>query len=562
MALSISGLASGFDWKTVVEQLTEVERAPQSRLRTEQTALQGRNNVYGSIKTQLGVVQNRLKALNDGALFENRSVSVSAPTIGTATANAGTPLGSYAFSVTQLATAALLNGRGDIGSKLSATNDVSGLALSNASFRSPVTPGTFMVNGKQVTVDSADTLQGVFNKISTATGGSVTAAYDSTTDRIQLSSAGEIILGSATDSSNFLQAAKLANNGTGTISSSANLGAIRISKELSAANFATPVSASGEFKVNGVSITFDAAVDNLNNVLDRINNSQAGVNASYDSVNDRMVITNRSTGDIGVALEDVTGNFVSASGLSTGTLQHGKSLIYTVNGSGPLVSQSNTITEDSSGITGLSATALAEGSFSVSVSVDSQKIKAAITDFVTEYNQVQALINTNTASTTDAKGKVTAGLLAGDGDANTLNSDLRKLMNGGLSGLSGTILRLENLGFSSNGNDDSIIAKDGSALDDAIATNLNSLKDFFTNGTNGFATAFNAFLDKTIGEGGSLVTRQTNLTAQSKGIDASIAAMERQVLANKERLTAGFIAMESAQSNINQQLAYLTKTFG
>jgi flagellar hook-associated protein 2 len=327
-------------------------------------------------------------------------------------------------------------------------------------------------------------------------------------------------------------------------------------------NFSTPMSATGEFKVNGVSITFNSATESLTNVLDRINNSTAGVNATYDSVNDRVVLTNRGTGDIGVAVEDVTGNFAAATGLSAGTLQHGKSLLYSVNGSGTLTSQSNTITDASSGIAGLSATALAVGAFTVTVSVDNEKIKTALADFVAEYNQTQALINTNTASTTDEKGKVTAGLLAGDSDASRMNSDLRKLMNGSIAGLSGSILRLENLGFTSNGNDDSIVAGDATKLADAIASNLNSLKDFFSNSTSGFATAFDAYLEKTIGEDGTLVTRQNSLTTQSKGIDTSIAAMERQVLANKDRLTASFVAMETAQSNINQQLAYLTKTFG
>jgi flagellar hook-associated protein 2 len=562
MGLSISGLASGFDWKSVVDQLTEVERAPESRLRSEQTTIQQRNNVYGSIKTQLGILQNRIKALKAGSLFENRAVSVSNSALGAATTSAGTPLGSYAFTVTQLATAAVLKGSSDIGSKLSATDDVSTLALSNAAFRTPVTAGTFMVNGKQITVAAADTLQDVFYKISAATGGSVTAAYDSSTDRIGLSGASEIVLGSAYDTSNFLQAAKLANNGTGTVESSGSLGAIRVSRELNAANFATPLSAAGEFKINGVSIVFNSATDSLTNVLDRINSSAAGVNASYDSVNDRVVIANRSTGDVGIAVEDVTGNFAAATGLSAGTLQHGRSLLYSVNDSGTLTNQSNTITEASSGITGLSATALAEGTFSVSVSVDSTKIKTAITDFIAEYNKTQALINTNTASTTDAKGKVTAGLLAGDGDANRLNSDLRRLVTGDISGLAGSILRLENLGISSNGNDDSVSVKDAAKLDDAIASNLAGLKDFFSRETSGFATGFDSYLEKTIGEGGTLAARQSRLATQSKNIDTQIEVMERQVLANKERLTAGFLAMETAQANINQQLAYLQKTFG
>jgi len=552
MAISLSGLATGFDWQSVVEQLTEVERAPQSRLRSEQSTLQQRNNAFSSIKTQLGVLQNRMKALKEASLFDTRSVTTSNSSSATATSSAATPLGSYAFSITQLATAAMLQGTSDMGAKLNATNDVSALALSNAAFKTPVTAGTFTVNGKQITITGTETLQGVFDKISTATSGSVTASYDSASDRIRLAGTGEIVLGSATDTSNFLQAAKLTNNGTG---------AIRVTQAMSSGNFTTALSATGEFKVNGVSITFSAATDTLGNVLDRINNSTAGVNASYDAVNDRVVLSNRMTGDVGVAIEDVTGNFAAATGLGAGTLQHGKNLLYSVNGGGVLTAASNTITDASSGITGLSVTALAEGTFTVGVAVDSTKIKTAITEFVTEYNKTQALINTNTASTTDAKGKVTAGLLSGDSDASSLNSDLRRMVTGDPTGLTGSILRLDALGFSSNGNDDSIVASNATKLDEAIASNLSGLKDFFTKATSGFANSFNTYLEKTIGENGTLVTRQTSLTAQSKNIDTQIASMERMVLANKERLKTSFIAMETAQARINQQLQYLQKTF-
>jgi flagellar hook-associated protein 2 len=135
-------------------------------------------------------------------------------------------------------------------------------------------------------------------------------------------------------------------------------------------------------------------------------------------------------------------------------------------------------------------------------------------------------------------------------------------MTGTLTGLSGTILRMESLGFTSNGNDDSLIASDESRLDQAIGSDLSSLKDFFSNASTGLATQFNRYLDKTIGDGGTLVTRQTNLTAESKKIDDSIATMERVVQANKARLTQSFLAMETAQSNINQQLSYLQRYFG
>ena len=37
-------------------------------------------------------------------------------------------------------------------------------------------------------------------------------------------------------------------------------------------------------------------------------------------------------GDIGISVEDVTGNFAAATGLTGGTVERGKNLLYTVNG--------------------------------------------------------------------------------------------------------------------------------------------------------------------------------------------------------------------------------------
>jgi flagellar hook-associated protein 2 len=112
---------------------------------------------------------------------------------------------------------------------------------------------------------------------------------------------------------------------------------VKQSAELSAANLTTAIldggSGTGEFKINGVSITF-ATTDTVAAVLKRINDSAAGVTASYDSVNDRFVLANKTTGDIGMALEDVSGQFLTATGLASGALTRGQNLLYTVDGGG------------------------------------------------------------------------------------------------------------------------------------------------------------------------------------------------------------------------------------
>ena len=582
--LAISGLASGFDWQSLVTQLVTLERSPETLLQVQQSLLGQQNIALGGIKTELGVLQNAAAGLKDSTLYDSRSATPSDATLASATAAAGTTAGTYSFNVSQLASAAVWKGTTEAGGHLSSENvgskynsTASGPTLSAAPFAQAVTAGTFTVNGKQITIAATATLKSVFDQISHETDGAVTASYSKDSDKITLSSSSAIILGSGADTSNFLQVAKLSNSNTVTtddgdgtftvtMASAAKLGSVRTTGALTNANLGEDISdggsGNGAFTINGVSISFSATSDSLTNVIDRINNSAAGVIASYDSANNRLSLTNKANGDMGISLQDSAGsNFLAATGLTGGSLTRGEDLLYTVNGGPQLSSRTNTITGDSSGITGLSVTALAEKSFTVTVAGDTAKIKTAITSFVDAYNKVQAAINTETASSTNATGKVTAGTLAGDQDTATLNSRLRELMNSTVSGLSGTLKRLDSLGFVSNGNDDSLSTADLSGLDNALATNLSGVKDLFSNTSTGLAVQFNSFLDSTIGDKGSLVTHQTNLTTQSTAIDTQISNMESQILSYQQQLTDGFIAMEVAQSQSNQQLAYLTKAF-
>lgn len=564
--LSLSGLASGFDWKSVVDQLVEVERAPQQALRREQLAIQERNNAYSSIKTELSSLQLRVKALQDAALYDSRTASVSDAAYARATVNTGAALGTFNFNITQLATAARTLGAGNVGQPLSTTSDVSGITLADAGFSTAVSAGTFTVNGKQITVDTTDTLQQVFDKIATATGDTVTGSYDPDTDKFTLTSAsGPVVLGSATDTSNFLQVARLYNNGTASITSAGALGGVRTSATLASSNLTTAVSdggsGAGEFRINGVSITFSATTDTVQSVLDRINNSAAGVTASYDALNDRFLLSSKTTGDMGFALEDVTGSFLAATGLSGGTLERGKNLLYTVNGGDQLVSQSNTISAASSGLTGISVTALKEGAVSVTVASDTAKIKSAITGFIDAFNRVQNVIETNTASSTDSKGVVTAGTLANESDADEIAKRLRSLVYSSLSGLSGVLDHLADLGIKTSGNDNKLTVEDSELLDGALQNKLGDVRQLFADETNGLGKRLTDYLDKTIGENGTLVTHQTTLTKQATDITTQMADLERMVQASKEQMTARFVAMETAQAKLNQQLNFLLKQF-
>jgi flagellar hook-associated protein 2 len=570
MELGLSGLASGFDWRTLVNQLADVERSPQKRLRAEQGTLFNRNNAFGSIKTQLSVLKNRTENLSSNDVLQARKATVSDSSILSATASAGAASGTYAFNVTQLATASKTAGALGVGANLYSSTNVSSGMLASKGFNPPIGAGTITVDGKQITIDpTVDTLKDVFDRIDAATTSNIKGSYDATTDRITLNrlNGDPLVVGSATDTSNFLSVARLSNNGTSELVSASSLGSVTPANALSSANFQTAVSdggaGAGEFKINGVSIAFNATSDSVQNLMDRINASAAGVNMSYDRVNDQFTLTNKVTGNLGVAVEDVTGNFLAAAGLASGsTFIAGNDALYTINGGSVLNSHSNTLTEETTGIEGLSIALLKTGTSTISLASDTSAIKGAIKNFIEDYNRAQSTIDSLTSSSTDSAGKVTRSTLAGDTDANEIASKLRAISYNQATGLTGTLNSLAKIGIDTTGDSDQLTLGDETALDDAIANHLSELKTLFNDPDKGIATQLNAYLEKMIGEDGALITKQDALTKQSSAIDTQVTDLEKRVQSNRQRLIDSFVQMETAQQTINQQLKFLQQRFG
>lgn len=564
--LSVAGIASGLDWQSIVQELGAAEAAPETQWEQQQSGINSQSSAFTTISNDLTTLQNDVQALQNASLYQSASVQSSNSQIATGTASSGTPIGNYTFNISQLATAAQMNGTSNISQAISPDGNLSDVTIGTAGFSSPVTAGTFTVDGQQVTISTTESLQDVFNAISTATNGKVSASYNSSTDEITLTSSdnSEIVLGSAADTSNFLQDAQLYNNGTDSITSTSALGHIQLGVTMSNADLATPVSdggsGQGQFTINGVAITYNASSDSIQDVLNKINSSSAGVTATYDSINNRFVLTNNTTGDVGISMQDVTGNFLAATGLSSGTLQRGQNLLYTLNGgSQQLVSQSNTITSASSSISGLSVTALQTGTATMSVTNDTSSVSSAIQQFVTDYNAVQSYISSEQAVTTSSTGTVTPGTLTADETTNQLASNLRSVLAAAVPSLSGdAVSMLSDLGIETNGQNNTLTV-DTSTLNSALAANMGNVNTLFNDPTNGIATQLNNFLTNTIGANGTLTDHQASLTQQSDNISTQISNLNTKIASDEAEWTSQFEAMEQAESQTNQELTYLSE---
>jgi flagellar hook-associated protein 2 len=371
-------------------------------------------------------------------------------------------------------------------------------------------------------------------------------------------------LGSDTDSSNFLQSAELYNNGTGIVTSASALGGVNLSNNLNQANLSATISngtsGQGQFQINGVTINFNASTDSVTDVLQRINDSAAGVTATYDSLNNRFDLTDTTEGNVGISLKDVSGNFLAATGLSTGTLKAGTNLQYSINGGGTLTSQSNTIDAGTSGVTGLSITALAKGSTTISVNSDTSTISSAISSFVTDYNAVQNYISSQTTSTTSSTGTVTPGLLTGNMDVEGIVTSLRQLVGAVPTGGTTGAKSLNDLGIASNGSDNTL-SLTSATLNSALTNNLNGVQNLFANSTTGLATTLGNYLTTVNGSNGALATDEANMTSEAKAVATSISTLQTKISNDRTLLDAEFSAMETAINSINTEKQYLNDYF-
>lgn len=476
--------------------------------------------------------------------------------------SSGGPITLTAGTSNFLARARLSSGGASVASDRSLGTMVSALS-SNSSYGSSLTVGTFTINGNTVTIDANDKLDdpddaanSVFAKISTATGGTVTGTYSAVNDTITLTSGSPIVLGGGADTSDFLSRSRLYTNGTGSVSSLTSIGTIDTEQAIgSAASRIGTTITGGSFTVNGVSISVNVNDDTLDEVLDRITASDAGVYASYDSIEDRVILTSKTTGSIGITVADVAGNFASNMKLTSGSsLQDtGDDTEFTINGGVSRRSTDATISGAESGIGGLTISALKVGATNITVGSDTSKITSKITEFVSQYNSLQSIISSYTVTPTeDTKPEDSASILSGDTLVGSLPNRLRRDVTASLG--TGTIQMLEDMGVTSSGSNNLLTVEDSAALSSALLEHPDEVESLFSEIMGNLDATIDTHTDAV---SGLLSTRLTNIDDEEERIDDNIESQESRLLQEEERLVAAFSALEQAQAKSANVLTFL-----
>ena len=228
--MKLTGLASGFDWQPIVDQLIELERTSVKRLEREKQGNNNKVSELGTLKSQLDTLKGAANALSDESLFRARKVSVDPNTnsLFSATAEAGAITGDFDIKVHSKATKTIMSSENRTFSRLSGGLNLND-RLIDLPIQTKISAGTFTIAGRTFSITSASTtLQDIMNDINTSFNGTngvnpesdlshITLEYDSSTDKFYLDT-GELashsnqklpILGSPTDTSNFLHAVRL-----------------------------------------------------------------------------------------------------------------------------------------------------------------------------------------------------------------------------------------------------------------------------------------------------------------------------------------------------------------
>lgn len=328
--MQITGLGTGLDIDKLVDALMNAASKKLTKLEVKQTKYESQLSIWSDIKTRLTGFQSAIEDLKSTDVFQSKSIINSGEDVAKVSATSSAASGKYHLNVLAVATNTVAGSVGRMGETLNADSLLkdNGLALS-------VTEGSISVNGTVINIDlAADTLNTVLDKIN-LTVTDVHGTYDSIAGEVTFTyigadPEGKVQLGSGADNSNFFEAIGVDGKSDQVIKSSTGLGSVSSTNFLESANFKTVLDASGEFEVNGVKITYDAATETLSDIIDKINNSDTKVRAGYDGIGDKLVLTAQYTGSKTIQLKTISGNFLETTGLFSTSQILGKNAEYSI----------------------------------------------------------------------------------------------------------------------------------------------------------------------------------------------------------------------------------------
>lgn len=577
MSIQFSGLGSGLPVDEWITALISAESTRLAAYKTKKSTVQTSKTALNTVESKFSMLRSSIEDLTDANLasafdlFGRKKVTGSDDTVAGATVSNKASTQKIELRIEKLATASIAKSLTNVGQVITGTETFSSLANGEAK------EGKFSmyVDGvkRDFTIQEDDTVNDIIDDINNAgiTGLSAQVSngkFQITYDNAQITN---LKLGSSADTSNFLNVMNLStadaasSGGTNMTFSSINqVNKIDTAGKIvgNTANLAGSFTESSyKFKIGEAEFEIGSN-HSLQDVINNINSEDdAGVTARYDAQLNKLIVTANDPGATAISLEDTSGDFleqmglISATGDSLASQTLGDNAVVYLNGSSTaLEANSNTLTSDITGFTGVTINLkdVTEVGDTVTFNVeqDTEKLTTAVDDFVTKFNNLINDIDSKTSSGKD---------LSREYSLVTLKSTLRMAATSGVSGLS-TYDSFGMIGISSG----SI----GKSVEEGTKT-LQFDKEKFLEALQERPDEVKALLigDKSKGITGILQTLETRVesaldptngyfAARESSMNTQISDIDKSVLRETERLEK---KRKALTLQFNQMDQYITK---
>ena len=512
---AISGLASGIDTASLVDELVDAESSKLDSLNQQLQLTEWKQEAYRDIIDDLSeFVDTYFSSTSSSSLikqanylqFDTTSSDTSAVT---ATAGVDAEAGSHTIEVTQLATAETISSSSTLSEDITASSAADYTSAVGESF-------VITVDGTDytVTIDSsvtdADSLQ---DAVDTAVGNGKVTVGTTTVD-----GASVLTFTAATDSGvSSISIADSTSDGalTNLGFASTDVTSNRVTEDSTLAEISAQLdtamtfvanSTSGDnevtFTINGTSFTF-AEDETLGDVVDAVNDSDCGATLKYDELTDMLVLTSDDTGagEMLTVADSDSSSFISS--LLGGTAAEGTDAIMVYDGT-KVTRSSNSIELD--GVTYKLADVTTE-EVTVDVEQDTDAVYDLIDNFVVAYNTLIESINDTLDENYDSdylpltddeeaemsdteiekwNAKAKTGLLEGD---DTLSDMLRNFRLALMDSVSDSSLSLSAIGITSGTYDENgKLYIDEDALTAAIEEDASAVQALFAQKSTSYST--------------------------------------------------------------------------
>lgn len=565
MSVSFLGLNSSFDSGALIDQLVSLETQNKiTPLNTKKTNLSQESTFLSDVNTRVNTLKtsvNYKKIISGEILLAPKAVSTSNNSnnqYAQVTADNNALAQTFNLTVNKLAT----NSKRESTSAIK-TDLTNASTNSSANFKggATLTDGTVTINGQTRTFSNASGtigdietfLQG-FSAISSATYNTSTGKFD-----LVFNSVSGNNFGSSGDTSNLLSALGLSN----AVISGANVSGIQNLESAKTSSTLTSLGITGtKITVNGTDVSYTAATDTISTLVSKISNSiGAKVNAAYDSINGKLILTNEDTGSLSLTVSsdgDISALNITGAGAET-LGDNAEFSISTLNNGSTLVSNSNTVTGLLSGVSlSLKATTPTTPATPVTVTIaeDSSGVKQKMDTVLQDLNRLITKLNENK-----------------DSFSRNFVNKIKDTMTTFVSSATNSFTSLIDIGLKSqlDGENKFIgYTFDSTKFADAFAENkedfykilygssdTGSIIGTLSDGSTGIITQLQAILDDyvdpNVPANGLISEMQDSITAQKKVIDDRIDRAQASIDAYEARLKKQFAQLDVTNAQLKDQ---------